>query len=90
MEQTTARQRGRSRTIAILYLVMASILWSLGGVMIKGVEGTPLAIAGVRSVFASILFLAFIRKPKFTLSRDQVLCAIAYAATVILLLRQTR
>ncbi|MGI6702439.1 MAG: DMT family transporter [Clostridia bacterium] len=84
MEQTTARQRGRSRTIAILYLVMASILWSLGGVMIKGVEGTPLAIAGVRSVFASILFLAFIRKPKFTLSRDQVLCAIAYAATVIL------
>ena len=52
--------------------------------MIKGVEGTPLAIAGVRSVFASILFLAFIRKPKFTLSRDQVLCAIAYAATVIL------
>jgi len=84
MEQTTSNLRNRQRTIAVLYLVMASILWSLGGVMIKGVEGNPLAIAGMRSVFASLLFWAIIRKPKFTWSRDQILCAFAYAATVIL------
>jgi drug/metabolite transporter (DMT)-like permease len=84
MEQTTGTRWNKQRTIAIVYLVMASVLWSLGGVMIKGVEGNPLAIAGIRSVFASLLFWAVIRRPKFTWSRDQILCAAAYAATVIL------
>lgn len=84
MEQTTGTRWNKQRTIAIIYLVMASILWSLGGVMIKGVEGSPLAIAGIRSIFASLLFWAVIRRPKFTWSRDQILCALAYASTVIL------
>ena len=84
MEQVSAPRRGKQRAVAILYLVAASVLWSLGGVMIKGVEGSPLAIAGIRSIFASILFWAVIRRPRFTWSRDQILCALAYASTVIL------
>ncbi len=50
--------------------------------MLKSLEGNPLAFAGIRSIFASLLIWAVLRKPKITLSRDQVLCALAYALTV--------
>jgi drug/metabolite transporter (DMT)-like permease len=84
MEQPTGILSRKSRSTSILYLITASVLWSLGGVFIKGVELNPLAIAGMRSIFASLFLWAVIRKPKFTWSRDQILCAVAYSATVIL------
>ncbi len=84
MQHATNISQDKSRTTAIIYLVITSILWSLGGVMIKWVEWNPFAIAGMRSVFASLLLWAVIRRPKFTWSKEQILCAAAYAATVII------
>ncbi len=72
------------RTKAIIYLIITAVLWSLGGVLIKSVRWNPIAIAGARSAISSLLILAYIRKPKFTWSSDQVLAAIFYAGTVIL------
>lgn len=72
------------RIKAIIYLIMASVLWSTAGVLIKLVDWSPMAIAGTRSFIASFVVLAYIKKPKLTMSRAQIGGSICYAATVIL------
>ena len=72
------------RIKSIVYLVIASILWSSGGILIKLVDWNPVAIAGSRSFIASLVVLAYLRKPKLTMSKAQIGGPIAYAATVIL------
>lgn len=76
--------RMEKRTRAIIYLIITAVLWSLGGVLIKSVKWNPIAIAGARSAISSLLIIAYIRKPRFTWSFDQILAAIFYAGTVIL------
>ncbi len=76
--------RMEKRTRAIIYLIITAVLWSLGGVLIKSVKWNPIAIAGARSAISSLLIIAYIRKPRFTWSSDQILAAIFYAGTVIL------
>jgi 23S rRNA (uracil1939-C5)-methyltransferase len=71
--------RNMTRTKAILLLVATSLLWSLGGMLVKLTDWNPIAIAGGRSSFTAILLWAYLRRPKFNWSRDQILCAIAYA-----------
>jgi drug/metabolite transporter (DMT)-like permease len=70
--------------LAIVLLIGSAILWSTGGTLIKWEDLHPLAIAGVRSAIASVVFLLFIGKPKFTWSFNQFGGAIVFAATVIL------
>jgi drug/metabolite transporter (DMT)-like permease len=69
---------------AILFLVLASILWSTGGILIKAVDWNPIAIAGSRSLISSIVVLLYLRKPRFTWSKAQLGGALSYTATVIL------
>lgn len=69
---------------SIIFLIIASVLWSTGGILIKLVDWNPVAIAGTRSFIASLVVLAYLRKPNFTMSKAQIGGAIAYAATVIL------
>ncbi len=64
---------------ARLYLFLTAFLWSLGGLLIKGVTWHPLAIAGVRSALAVPVFLLFCRpRPRFTWSFLQIATAVAY------------
>ena len=72
------------RIKAIIFLVIASVLWSTGGILIKLIDWNPIAIAGSRSLIASITVLLYLRKPKITFSKAQIGGAISYAATVIL------
>lgn len=69
---------------AMLFLVLASILWSTGGILIKAVDWNPIAIAGSRSLIASIVVFLYLRKPKLTWSKAQLGGAFSYTATVIL------
>lgn len=69
---------------SIVFLVLASILWSTGGILIKLVDWNPIAIAGSRSFISSIVILLYLRKPVFTWSKAQLGGALAYASTVIL------
>lgn len=73
-----------SRMRAIIYLICAALLWSTGGFFIKWVEWNPLAIAGARSAVGAVLIGIVLRKKDLSWSREQILCALAYAATVIL------
>lgn len=52
-----------SRRVGILYIVIAALLWSTGGIGIKAVDDPPLKVTFYRSVFAAItLFLVFPRE----------------------------
>jgi drug/metabolite transporter (DMT)-like permease len=73
-----------------LLLLVAALLWSLGGVLIKSIEWHPMAIAGGRSAIAIPLMLACIGRPQFTFSRAQIGGAIGYALTVALFVFATR
>jgi drug/metabolite transporter (DMT)-like permease len=74
--------KNMTRIKAILLLAATALLWSLGGVFVKLIDWNSMAIAGVRSAFTALLLWVYLRKPKFNWSRDQVLCAFAYALTV--------
>jgi len=65
-------------------LVAASVLWSSGGVLIKWVDWHPLAIAGTRSFVSALVFIVYLRKPRFTWSLSQLGAALCYTATVML------
>lgn len=54
---------------ALLRLVMAAVLWSLGGLLIKLIDWNPLAIAGGRSAIAAVVMMLYIRKPTVTLTK---------------------
>ncbi len=67
---------------AILLLVITSVLWSLGGVLLKSVDWHPMAKAGARSAIAAIVMLVWLRRPQFSFSLNQILGGTAYAVTV--------
>jgi len=71
-------------------LLLTSLLWSLGGVLIKAVDWHPMAIAGTRSAIALPVIIACVGWPGWKFSRLQVGGAIAYAGTVILFVIATR
>lgn len=51
--------RQTSRKVSILCLIIASILWSTGGLLIKWVDWNPIAIAGIRSGISSLVMIGF-------------------------------
>jgi drug/metabolite transporter (DMT)-like permease len=72
------------RTRAVLCLLVCALLWSTGGVLIKGVDVHPLALSGTRSAIATLFMWAVLRRPRFTWSRTQIAGALAYGVTVLL------
>jgi len=73
-----------SHRSAVLLLVVTSLLWSLGGVLIKSVDWPSMAKAGARSGIAALIMWAWIGRPKFTWSATQIGAALAYFGTVSL------
>ncbi|MEZ5274821.1 MAG: EamA family transporter [Opitutaceae bacterium] len=78
------------RTRGILLLLLAALLWSLGGVLIKSVSWHPLAIAGVRSAFCAITLVLLGGRIPFTWSLWEIGGGVAYATTVLLLVLATK
>jgi drug/metabolite transporter (DMT)-like permease len=70
---------------AVGYLVLASLGWSLAGVLFKLVAWPPLAVAGGRGLVAAVFLLAVRgRSLRFTWSRLQLGTAVAYAGCTVL------
>lgn len=67
----------------IIAVLIASSLWSTGGILIKQVDWNPMAIAGSRSLIAALVILTYTKKPKFTGSKAQIFGSIASALTVL-------
>lgn len=70
---------------SVLFLIIAALLWSLGGLLVKSVKLNALATAGGRSSIAALLMLAVIRKPNMKFNRYKLGGAVAYTCTVVLL-----
>ncbi len=76
---TADSKRGRG----VAALLACAFLWSSAGLFIKVISWNPLAIAGMRSLIGGLVILAYIRRPRFTWSRTQVLAGVAYAGCMI-------
>lgn len=71
-------------------LLLTSLLWSLGGVLVKAVDWNPMAIAGARSAIALPVIIACVGWGGWRFTRLQIGGSIAYAGTVILFVVATR
>lgn len=74
----------RNRMLGILGVIAASVLWSTAGFLIKLVNWGPIPIAGIRSLIAAILIFIYLKRPKFTFSKAQIIAAFAMASTMFL------
>ena len=80
----------KERSKAMLMLAVTAAMWSIGGLLIKMVDASPLSIAGARAAITSLVLLIYIRKPKFNWSLPQVGAAISSSATAILFITATK
>ena len=65
-------------------LIIAALMWSLGGLFIKLVDLNPMAITGIRSLGAAVVLLIYIKKPKLYWNRYFFSGVLAYSMMVIL------
>lgn len=63
-------------------LLVAAIIWSTGGFLIKWVQWPPLAISGMRSAIGALFLLLVFRPRGFRWSRYLIGGAVAYAVCV--------
>lgn len=77
----------RNRILGITGVILASIMWSTAGFLIKFVNWSPIPIAGIRSLIAALLIFIYLMcfgKPKFTFSKAQIIAACSVCATMFL------
>ena len=77
------------RSRAILYLVLASLLWSTGGVLIKYIPWNPIAIAGMRSGIATVVMMLYLRQP-IRLKKFKIVGGLFYSAMMFLFVASTK
>lgn len=70
------------RVKAIIYTIAAAALLSTGGILLKFIDMHPMAIAGSRGIISSTIVWIYLKKPKFTFSKPQVIGGICYALMV--------
>jgi len=78
------------RRKAILFVILAAILWSTGGLMIKTISWGPLAILGGRSIFSSIVLLIYIHRIPKKFTRWSILASISHILTASLFVFATK
>jgi drug/metabolite transporter (DMT)-like permease len=78
------------RRKAILFLILAAMLWSTAGVMVKALDWKPLSILAGRGLFTSILFLLYMRRLPQKVTRWMLLAAGGSILTQILFVTSTK
>ncbi len=73
-----------NKSIGILAMAATAFLWSIAGLFIKVIDWNPIAIAGMRSLIASIVILVYLKHPRIPLSFPQIAASIANALTMLL------
>lgn len=90
MEQTNLVKSENKRNKAIIMQILAAVLWSTGGMLIKLVDLSPMAIAGIRSVITTIVIFSFLKKSLLKLTWNKAFGAISYTALVVLYISATK
>lgn len=78
------------RRKAILFLILAAMLWSTAGVLVKALEWQPLSILAGRGLFTSILFLLYLRRLPRNITRWTLLAAGGSIFTQFLFVTSTK
>ena len=72
------------REKAIILLLFAGAMWSLGGLLIKSIPWPSLAISGMRGGIAAIVIYIYSRNDKITITKDKIIAACFYTLVVTL------
>ena len=72
------------REKAIILLLFAGAMWSLGGLLIKSIPWPPLAISGMRGGIAAIVIYIYSRNDKIIITKDKIIAACFYTLVVTL------
>ncbi|MFZ5572465.1 MAG: DMT family transporter [Thermodesulfobacteriota bacterium] len=73
-----------NKKAGVLAMAATAFLWSIAGLFIKIIDWNPIAIAGMRSLIASMVILGYLRRPHIHFSFPQTAAAMANAATMLL------
>jgi len=73
-----------NKSAGILAMAGTAFLWSIAGLFIKVIDWNPIAIAGMRSLIASVIIFVYLKHPRIHFSFPQIAAAIANAATMLL------
>ncbi len=73
-----------NKSTGILAMAATAFLWSIAGLFIKVIDWNPIAIAGMRSLIASIVILIYLKHPRIHLSFPLIAASIANALTMLL------
>ncbi len=65
-----------------LLIALTAIMWSSAGVMIKLVPWDAMSIVGLRSAFAAVVMMIYMRRPRITFTKPVVLGGVALSATM--------
>jgi drug/metabolite transporter (DMT)-like permease len=84
MEPVAARRK------SILFLVLAAIIWSTGGLMIKTSTWQPLAIMVGRNLFSCVLLLLYLRRFPTRWTRWKLIAAAGHLLTSFLFITSTK
>ncbi len=68
----------------ILAMAATAFLWSIAGLFIKVMDWNPIAIAGMRSLIASVVIFIYLKHPDIHFSFPQIAAAAANAVTMFL------
>lgn len=74
----------KATSSANIILIIAALMWSIGGLFIKMVDLSPIAITGIRSIAAALVFLVYLKRPQWHWNRYFVLGVLSYAAMMLL------
>jgi drug/metabolite transporter (DMT)-like permease len=69
------------RRKAILFLIVAAVLWSTSGILVKVLPWSPIGVLAGRSIFSSLVFLFYLRRFPFRPTRWQLFAAGSYILT---------
>ena len=84
MNQKSADAQTSNLRLGILAMALTAFLWSIAGLFIKVIDWHPFAIAAARSAVASLVILAWLKRPKIHWSWPQIGAALAQTATMLL------
>jgi len=67
-----------------VFILLASVCWSFGGVLIRFIPWGAMSIIGLRAFLAAIVFIIYRRNVKIKFSTGNILTALCLSATTIL------
>lgn len=79
-----------TRGHAIILLILTAMFWSSSGLFIKIIDWGPLSILSGRSIFATFVFLVYLKRPSLKWNAIQVVGAFAYIGAQLFFITATK